>query len=111
MNLKLKIILLLSVFIFASWSSETTFTPTVGSKGPAIINYSFVKMVVDGKTYANELQFLPNGAVKKWPPSAAHCILPEDIEKNMNSSIKPLIIGNGANGEAAIPDETATFKG
>ena len=66
-------------------------------------------MVVDGKTYTNELQILPNGAVKKWPPSDPHYILPADIEEIMNSSIKTLTIGNGANGEGAIPDETIKF--
>ena len=109
MNLKLRIILLLSVFIFASCSSETTFTPTLGSKGPAITSYSFGEMVVDGKTYTNELQILPNGIVKKWSPIDPHYILPVDIEEIMSSSIKTLIIGNGANGEAAIPDETIKF--
>ena len=94
------------MFIFASCSSETTFSPAVGSKGPAITSYSFGKMVVDGKTYTNELQILPNGTVKKWSPSDPHYILPVDIEEIMSSNIKTLIIGNGANGEAGIPDET-----
>ena len=63
-------------------------------------------MVVDGKTYTSELQILPNGTVKKWSPSDTHYILQVDIEEIMNSSTKTLIIGNGANGEGAIPDET-----
>ena len=41
--------------------------------------------------------------------SDPHYILPVDIEEIMSSSIKTLIIGNGANGEAAIPDETIKF--
>ena len=109
MNLKSKIILLLSVLIFASCSSETNFIPTAGSKGPAITSYSFGKMIVDGKTYTNELQILPNGTVKEWSPNDPHYILPVDIGEIISSSIKTLIIGNGANGEAAIPDETIKF--
>ena len=66
-------------------------------------------MIVDGKTYTNELQILPNGTVKKWSPNDPHYILPVDIEEIANSSINTLIIGNGANGEAAIPDETIKF--
>jgi len=109
MNFKSGIILLLSVLIFAGCSSETTFIPTAGSKGPAITSYSFGKMIIDGKTYTNELQILPNGTVKKWSPNDPHYILPADIEEIVSSSIKTLIIGNGANGEAAIPDETIKF--
>ena len=109
MNFKSGIILLFSVLIFVSCSSENTFIPTAGSKGPAITSYSFGKMIVDGKTYTNELQILPNGTVKKWSPNDPHYILPADIEEIVSSSIKTLIIGNGANGEAAIPDETIKF--
>ncbi|MFC1843218.1 MTH938/NDUFAF3 family protein [Thermodesulfobacteriota bacterium] len=109
MNLLLRIILFISLFLFASCSSETTFTPTAGSQGPAITSYSFGKMIVDGKTYTNELQILPTGIVKKWSPSDPHYILPVDIGEIVNTSIKTLIIGNGANGEAAIPDETVKF--
>lgn len=109
MNFKSGIILLFSVLIFVSCSSETTFIPTAGSKGLAITSYSFGKMIVDGKTYTNELQILPNGTVKKWSPNDPHYILPADIEEIVSSSIKTLIIGNGANGEAAIPDETIKF--
>jgi len=109
MNFQSGIILLFSVLIFVSCSSETTFIPTAGSKGPAITSYSFGKMIVDGKTYTNELQILPNGTVKKWSPNDPHYILPADIEEIVSSSIKTLIIGNGANGEAAIPDETIKF--
>ena len=109
MKIKSLIILLLSVLIFASCSSETNFVPTAGSTGPAITSYSFGKMVIDGKTYTNELQILPNGIIKKWSPGDPHYILPADIEEILNSNIKILIIGNGANGEAAIPDETVKF--
>ena len=109
MNLVLRILLFISLLLFAGCSSETTFIPTAGSKGPAITSYSFGKMIIDGKTYINELQILPTGIVKKWSPGDPHYILPIDIEEIVNSSIKTLIIGNGANGEAAIPDETVKF--
>ena len=109
MNLKLLIILLLSVLIVASCSNETTFTPTAGNKGPAITKYSFGQMIIDGKTYTSELQILPTGVVKKWSPNDPHYILPVDIKEIVNSNIKALIIGNGANGGAAIPDETINF--
>ena len=109
MNLKSQIILLVSVLIFTGCSSETTFIPTAGSMGPAITSYSFGEMVVDGKTYTNELQILPDGIIKKWSPNDPHYILPKDIEEIVNSSIKILIFGNGANGDAAIPDETIKF--
>jgi hypothetical protein len=109
MNLICRTILLFSVLVFASCSSETTFTPTAGSKGPAITSYSFGKMVIDGKIYTNELQILPSGIVKRWSPNDPHYILPGDIEEIVQSNIKTLIIGNGANGEAAIPDETIKF--
>ena len=109
MNLKLRIMLLLSVFILASCSSETTFTHTVGSKGQAITSYSFGKMVVDRKTYTNDLKILPNGTVIKWSPNDPHYFLPLYIKEIMNASIKTLIIANKANDEAAIPDETIKF--
>ena len=97
------------MLIFVGCSSETTFIPTAGSKGPAITSYSFGQMIVDGKTYTNELQILPTGIVKEWSPNDPHYILPVDIKEIVNSNIKTLIIGNGANGEAAIPDETIKF--
>jgi hypothetical protein len=109
MNLILRTLLFVSFLLIASCSSETTFTPTAGSIGPAITNYSFGKMIVDGKTFKNELQILPTGIVKKWSPSDPHYILPVDIEEIVNSSIKALVFGNGANGEAAMPDETIKF--
>jgi hypothetical protein len=109
MNLICRTILLFSVLVFASCSSETTFTPTARSKGPAITSYSFGEMVIDGKIYTNELQILPSGIVKRWSPNDPHYILPGDIEEIVQSNIKTLIIGNGANGEAAIPDETIKF--
>ena len=100
---------ILIVLFLVGCSSETNFTPSSGHEGPAITHYSFGKMVIDGKKYTNELQILPNGSVKDWSPRDPHYILPADIEEIVSSNTQILIIGNGANGEAAIPEETITF--
>jgi hypothetical protein len=109
MSLFLRIILSLSLLLFVSCSNETTFTPTAGSDGPVITNYSFGKMIVDGKTYTNELQILSNGTVKSWSPKDPHYILPSDIEEIVNSGIDTIIIGTGDVGNAGVPEETFNF--
>ncbi len=97
------------ILLLVGCSSETNFTPPPGHKGPAITHYSFGKMVIDGRKYTNELQIFPDGRVKDWSPGDPHYILPADIEEIVNSNIQVLIIGNGANGEAAVPDKTINF--
>ena len=98
--------MMVCLFIVAGCSSETNFTPPAGHKGPAITHYSFGKMIVDGQSFTNELQILPDGTVKEWSPRDPHYILAKDIEEIVRSDIKVLIIGIGANGEAAIPAAT-----
>ena len=102
-------ITIISLLLFTSCSSETTFTPTAGSKGPAITSYSFGKMIVDGKTYTNELQVFPTGVVKKWSPQDPHYILPSDIEEIVKSGIDTIIIGTGDSGNAGVPEKTLNF--
>ena len=109
LNLVSRIILFSSVLIFACCSNETTYTPPIENKDMAITYYAFGKMVVDGMTYSNELQILPNGKVKKWSPGDPHYILPTDIEEIVNSGIHTIIIGTGDVGNVGVPEETLNF--
>ncbi len=102
-------ITILVIWCLVGCSSETNFTPPPGHKGPAITHYSFGKMVIDGQIYTNELQIFSDGSVRDWSPGDPHYILPNDIEEIANSNIQVLIIGIGANGQAAVADETINF--
>lgn len=104
------LMLICTLLLFmAGCSSETTYTPAPGSKGPAITSYSFGRMTINGRNYTCEVQIFPNGDVREWTLQDPHYIVPADIEEIVNSGIEMLIIGTGDVGNAGVPEETHRF--
>ena len=102
-------LLLLPILIYAC-SAEVNYTPPAGSKDMAITHYSFGKIIVDGKTYENDIAILPSKTVKKWRMKIHHAIQLNDIKDLIDDSTKTLIIGVGADSVCSVTDDIVDFS-
>lgn len=90
-------------------SSEINYTPPAGSKEIAIHHYSFGKIVVNDKTYENDIAIFADGRVINWQAQANHAIQLTDVKALMKSAVTKLIIGIGANDGCSVTDEIALY--
>ena len=71
-----------------------------------IDSYSFGKMVVDGKTYTQDLIIYPDSIQDSWWREQGHSLAPEDIPHVIKTGPEVLVIGTGANGVLKVPKST-----
>ena len=90
-------------------TSEVNYTPPAGSSDTAIKHYSFGKIVVNGKTYENDIAVLTSGSVKNWRMEAQHAVQLNDVKSLMEGAVKILIIGTGANSGCSITEEVTAY--
>ncbi|MEA3368452.1 MAG: Mth938-like domain-containing protein [Planctomycetota bacterium] len=68
--------------------------------------YDFGRIVVDGKTYTDDLILLPDGARPKWRRRHGHTLLEGDLDDVFATGPDLLVIGTGAFGHMIVPEET-----
>ena len=69
-------------------------------------DYSFGRIVVDGRAYTNDIIVLPNGGVvSDWWRKEGHVLQVCDVEKHLRDEVKVLIVGRGADGCMVVADE------
>mgnify|MGYP006308879883 CR=1 FL=1 len=73
---------------------------------PVIEEYSFGLMVVDGKTYTNDLIIFPERIQPEWWRESGHSLCREDIEEILEEKPDVLVIGTGSSGVMDVPPET-----
>ena len=101
-------VILLSAIIFAC-SGDINYTPPQGSKDIAITHYSFGKIIIDGKSYENDVAIFSDGTVKTWQAKINHAIQLDDIKDLIDDSTKILIIGIGADKNCTLTDDIAPY--
>ena len=101
------------IVFFPLWliacASDLDYTPPEGSQEMAITHYSFGKIIVDGKTFQDDIAILPDKTVKNWRAKVNHAVQLIDINGLIDESSKTLIIGIGANSRGSITDDIIDF--
>ena len=64
-----------------------------------IDNYSFGTLVIDGKTYTDDLIIFPDGEIlKPWWRKRGHQLTMDDLSELIDSSPEVIVIGTGVSG-------------
>jgi len=73
---------------------------------PTVESYEFGRMVVDGKTYTNDLILLPERVVPGWWRDRGHRLNIADLEDVIDAQPQVLVVGTGAHGAMKVPQKT-----
>lgn len=76
---------------------------------PRIDAYEFGRVTVDGRDYRADVIVLPDRVVGDWWRVEGHGLLPEDLGEVVAAEPKILVVGTGAYGAMAVPDDTVTY--
>jgi hypothetical protein len=71
-----------------------------------IEQYSFGRMVVDGRVYSNDLIILPDQVIRNWWRKSGHNLNVDDLKSVFSAKPEILIIGTGASGFMNVPEAT-----
>lgn len=74
-----------------------------------IESYQFGRVVIDGKTYNQDVIISPEGVYPNWWRKEGHRLLPDDLPEILSRSPDILIIGRGASGMMKVADETESI--
>jgi hypothetical protein len=74
-----------------------------------IEQYTFGKIVINGKTYTSDVIIYPGKVDASWWRKEGHRLQPADLEKIVSEKPDLLIIGTGNLGAMAVPQETVSF--
>ncbi len=74
-----------------------------------IENYTFGRIVIDGKTYTHDVIISPEGEYANWWRKEGHRLLPDDLPEILSRSPDILIIGRGASGMMKVAEETESI--
>ncbi len=73
---------------------------------PKIEDYHFGEIVVDGKSYRNDLVIYPDRVQTNWWRVEGHSLAVEDLEGVLADPPDVLVVGQGANGRMQVPQTT-----
>ena len=73
---------------------------------PKVESYEFGRMVVDGRTYTDDVILLPDRVVPDWWRDQGHRLSIEDLDDVLAAEPEVLVVGTGANGMMTVPRET-----
>ena len=93
--------------VISGCSPDVNYTPPAGSSEIAITHYSFGKIVVNGRTYENDIVIFPDSTVQNWQASINHSIRLVDTKALLTGPVKKLIIGIGFNNGCSVTDDIA----
>jgi len=71
--------------------------------------YSFGSIMIDGQRYTSDVLIFRDRVDSKWWRKAGHSLCPEDLTSVVAAKPDVLIVGTGASGVMAVPDETAKW--
>ena len=73
---------------------------------PHIDSYRFGKIVINQQTFNKDVIIFPNQVFSPWWRQKGHVLHIDDLAAVFEAAPKNLVIGQGAYGRMAIPDET-----
>lgn len=65
--------------------------------------YSFGRLVLDGKEYRRDLIVLPDRVIDNWWRREGHSLCMEDVEAVVRAGVDVLVVGTGASGVMQVP--------
>ncbi len=71
-----------------------------------IQDYSFGKIVIDGRTYTSDVIVYPERVDASWWRKEGHLLQSEDIAEVLDAEPEVLIIGTGYSGSMRVPRQT-----
>lgn len=74
-----------------------------------IEDYSFGRMVVDGKKYTSDLIIFPDRIIDSWWRQTGHRLILKDIEDVFNEEVEVLVIGTGFYGIMKVEEEVEEY--
>ncbi|MDY6788484.1 MAG: Mth938-like domain-containing protein, partial [Candidatus Nanohaloarchaea archaeon] len=76
---------------------------------PEVESYDFGKIVIDGKSYENDVIIFPDHVHSGWWRDEGHKLQPQDLDKVVEADPDKLIIGQGYNSRMKVPKKTRKF--
>lgn len=73
-----------------------------------IEHYSFGRIVINGKTYTQDLLIFPERVNPSWWRKEGHLLHLEDLEEVIKEKPELLIIGTGYHGMLKVPEELSS---
>ncbi len=74
-----------------------------------IDDYSFGRIVIDGKTYTSDVVIYPDRVDSSWWRKEGHNLHTEDLEDVVSARPDIVVIGTGNSGVMRVPEKTVTF--
>lgn len=71
-----------------------------------IESYSFGRMVIDGKTYTQDLIIYPGRIQESWWRKDGHSVGPDDIKEILKEKPEVLVVGKGSPGMMNVLSQT-----
>ncbi|MHA1594397.1 MAG: Mth938-like domain-containing protein [Candidatus Baldrarchaeia archaeon] len=71
-----------------------------------IEEYSFGRIVINGKTYTSDVIIFPDRVKGGWWRKEGHCLYIEDLKEVIEEKPEVLVVGTGAYGAMRVPKET-----
>lgn len=89
------------------------FCATILSKADTmhIDDYSFGKIVIDGKTYTSDVIVYPGRVNASWRRKEGHYLEKGDLKDVLAASPDTVVIGTGNWGKMVVPQEAIDFLG
>lgn len=76
-----------------------------------IDSFSFGQIVVNGKTYSNDIKIIDESVIPEWWRKSGHTVSPEDVTDLLESSSEFVVIGKGKPGfMTATPEVRRLFE-
>jgi hypothetical protein len=80
--------------------------PTAGGAAARIEAYTFGHIKIDDKTYTKDVMLLPPRVLSPWWRREGHRLGIADLDEVLAYAPEVLVIGTGAHGLMAVPEET-----
>ena len=74
-----------------------------------IQEYKFGSIIIDGKTYTEDVEVRWTGEVLEWWRKESHIIDIDDVKRAVEQNPDTIIIGSGASGFAKITEQAKRF--
>ena len=74
-----------------------------------IQEYKFGLIIIDGKTYTEDVEVRWTGEVFSWERRESHIIDIDDVKRAVEQNPDTIILGTGASGLAGITEEAQRF--
>ena len=67
--------------------------------------YSFGRLVIDGREYRRDVIILPDAVIDNWWREEGHKLSLKDLQQVVAAGVEVLVVGTGAYGLMKVPDQ------